>query len=209
MTAWARENRLVLGQVKVENHSNEITAIPALLELIDVTGAIITIDAMGTQTEIVWLIRQKKADYVVTLKKNHPTLYKQVKTWFETARTHQFGGIEVSEYFRTETAHHRVETRKVWAVPVVALGRIYKQEEWAELPTIVIVEPFRYLWNTTTHEVQFYLSSLLVDAQLNGRAIRQHWSIENQEHWVLDATFNEDRCRIRSLNSPRNSLVTS
>ena len=108
VTAWASKNRLVLGQVKVENHSNEITAIPALLELIDVTRAIITMDAMGTQTEILRLIRQKKADYVVTLKKNHPTLYKQVKTWFETARTHQFAGIEVSEDFRTETAHPEI-----------------------------------------------------------------------------------------------------
>ena len=204
VTAWASKNRLVLGQVKVENHSNEITAIPALLELIDVTGAIITMDAMGTQTEIVRLIRQKKADYVVTLKKNHPTLYKQVKIWFETARTNQFAGIKVSEDSRTETGHHRVETRKVWAVPVAAFGRLYKQEDWEDIQTIVIVERFRYLWNTTTHEVQFYLSSLPVDAQLNGRAIRQHWSIENQEHWILDVTFNEDRCRIRSLNSPRN-----
>ena len=101
----------------------------------------------------------------------------------------------------------RVETRKVWAVPVAALGRLYKQEYGADIQTIVIVERFRYLWNKTTHEVQFYLSSLPVDAQLNGRVIRQHWSIENQEHWVLDVTFNEDRSRIRSLNSPRNLAV--
>ena len=207
VTAWASENRLVLGQVKVENHSNEITAIPALLELIDVTGAIITMDAMGTQTEIIRLIRQKRADYVVTLKKNHPTLYKQVKTWFETARANQFGGIEVSEDSRTEKAHHRIETRKVWAVPVGVLGGLYKQEDWTDIQTIVIVERFRYLWNKTTHEVQFYLSSLPVDAQLNGRVIRQHWSIENQEHWVLDVTFNEERSRIRALNSPRNLAV--
>ena len=207
VTAWARENRLVLGQVKVENHSNEITAIPALLELIDVTGAIITMDAMGTQTEIVRLIRQKKANYVVTLKKNHPTLYKQVKTWFETARANQFGGIEVSKDSRTEKAHHRIETRKVVAVPVGVIGGLYKQEDWTDIQTIVIVERFRYLWNKTTHEVQFYLSSLPVDAQLNGRVIRQHWSIENQEHWVLDVTFNEDRSRIRPLNSPRNLAV--
>ncbi|MEG4898487.1 ISAs1 family transposase, partial [Microcoleus sp. F10-B4] len=207
VTAWASKNRLVLGQVKVENHSNEITAIPALLELIDVTGAIITMDAMGTQTEIVRLIRQKKADYVVTLKKNHPTLYKQVKTWFETARANQFGGIEVSEDSRTEKAHHRIETRKVGAVPVGVLGGLYKQEDWTDIQTIVIVERFRYLWNKTTHEVQFYLSSLPVDAQINGRVIRQHWSIENQEHWVLDVTFNEDISRIRSWNSPRNLAV--
>ena len=109
---------LVLGQVKVEDHSNEITAIPALLELIDIAGAIITIDAMGTQTEIVRLIRQKKADYVVALKSNHSTLYNQVKNWFETAKAQEFMGIEMSYDSRTEKSHHRVETRKVWAVSV-------------------------------------------------------------------------------------------
>ena len=98
----------------------------------------------------------------------------------------------------------RVKTRKVCAVPVAALGRIYKQEDWADIQSFVIVERFRYLWNTTTQEVPFYLNSLPVDAQLNSRAIRQHGSIENQEHWILDVTFNKDRCRIRSLNSPRN-----
>jgi len=165
VTAWARENRLVLGQVKVENHSNEITAIPALLELIDVTGAIITMDAMGTQTDIIRLSRQKKAHYVVTLKTNHPTLYNQVKTWFETALANQFEGIEVSEDCRTEKAHHRIENRRVWAVPVAALGGLHKQEQWADIQTIVIVERCRYLWNKTTHELQFYLSSLPVDAK--------------------------------------------
>ena len=94
VTAWASQQRLVLGQVKVEDHSNEITAIPALLELLDIAGAIITIDAMGTQTEIVRLICQKKADYVVALKSNHSTLYNQVKNWFETAKTQEFMGIE-------------------------------------------------------------------------------------------------------------------
>jgi len=89
-------------------------------------------------------------------------------------------------------------------VTVAALGGLHKQEQWADIQTIVIVECCRYLWNKTTHKLQFYLSSLPLNAQVNGRAIRQHWSIENQEHWVLDVTFNEDRCRIRSLNSPRN-----
>jgi predicted transposase YbfD/YdcC len=204
VTAWACENRLVLAQVKVENHSNEITAIPALLELIDITGATITMDAMGTQTEIIRLIHQKKANYVVTLKSNHPTLYNQVKNWFKTAQSHQFKGIEIDENHQTESAHSRVETRKVWAFPVAALGGLYKQEEWVGLQTIVVVERFRYLWNGTTHEIQFYLSSLPPNAQINGRIIRQHWSIENQQHYVLDVTFNEDSCRIRSLHSPRN-----
>lgn len=139
MTAWASEQRLVLGQVKVEDHSNEITAIPALLELIDISGAIITIDAMGTQTEIVRLIRQKKADYVVALKSNHPTLYNQVKDWFETAKTQKFIGSEISDDSRTEKCHHRVENRQVWAVSVAQIGGLYKPEQWAGLRTIVIV----------------------------------------------------------------------
>ena len=105
VTAWASEQRLGLGQVKVEDHSNEITAIPALLELIDIAGAIITIDAMGTQTEIIRVISQKKADYVLALKSNHPTLYTQVKHWFETSRTQQFVGIEISYDSRTEKGH--------------------------------------------------------------------------------------------------------
>jgi predicted transposase YbfD/YdcC len=204
VTAWASDHRLVLGQIKVEDHSNEITAIPALLELIDVPGAIITIDAIGTQSEIVRLIRQKKAHYIVSLKSNHPTLYNQVKTWFDVAKARNFKEIEVSQDSRTEKGHNRVETRKVWAVSVAALGGLYKQEQWTDIQTIVCVERVRHLWNKTTHEVQFYLSSLPVDAQLNGRAIRQHWGIENQVHWTLDVTFNEDSCRIRSLNSPQN-----
>ncbi|WP_445243950.1 ISAs1 family transposase, partial [Microcoleus sp. S13_B4] len=158
VTAWASGQRLVLGQVKVEDHSNEITAIPALLELLDIAGAIITIDAMGTQTEIVRLIRQKKADYVVALKSNHPTLYNQVKDWFETAKTQEFMGIEMSYDSRTEKGHHRLETRKVWAVSLAKLGGLYKQEQWPGLRTIVMIERVRHLWNKTTHDVQFYLS---------------------------------------------------
>jgi predicted transposase YbfD/YdcC len=174
---------LVLGQVKVEDHSKEITPIPALLEILDIAGAIITIDGMGTQTEIVRLIHQKKADYAVALKSNYPTLYNQVKGWFETAKTQEFLGIEMSYYSRTEKGHHRLETRKVCAVSLAKLGGLYKQEQWVDLRTIVMVERVRHLWNKTTHDVQFYLSSLPVDAQLNGRAIRQHWNIENQVYW--------------------------
>ncbi len=140
----------------------------------------------------------------MALKSNHPTLYNQVKDWFATAKTQNFMGSEMSYDSPTEKGHHRVENRKAKAVSVAQLGGLYKQEQWAGLRTIVLVERVRHLWNQTTHEVQFYLSSLPVDAQLNGRAIRQHWGIENQVHWSLDVTFNEDKSRIRSLNSPQN-----
>jgi predicted transposase YbfD/YdcC len=204
VTAWASKQRLVLGQVKVKDHSNEITAIPALLELLDITGAIITLDAMGTQTKIVQQIREKKADYLVALKGNHPTLFSQVKQWFNDKRANNFSEINHDYYTSVEKGHHRTEKRYVWAVPLSAIGGLYQQEQWDGLQTIVIVERFRHLWNETTHELQFYLTSVPPDAQLLCHAIRTHWSIENQLHWTLDVTFAEDRCRIRSFHSPRN-----
>ncbi len=183
---------------------HEITAIPALLELIDISGAIITIDAMGTQTEIVRLIRDKKADYVLALKTNHPTQKAQVKNWFDKAIADNFEGIKFSHDRRVEKGHHRTEKRLVWAVPLSEFGGLYKQEQWSGLQTIVMIERTRHLWNKVTHEVQFYLSSLPPDASYLGNAIRTHWGIENQVHWTLDVTFNEDHCRVRSGNSPRN-----
>ena len=207
LTAWASEQRLILAQVKVEEHSNEITAIPALLELIDISGAIITLDATGTQTEIVHRIRQKKADYVFCLKANHPTLFNQVKQWFQNAHNNGFPGVELNHARKVEKGHHRIEKRQVWAIPISAFGGLYQQQQWSGLKTIVVVERIRHLWNKTTSEVQFYLSSLPADEQLNGNAIRIHWSIENQVHWTLDVTFGEDNCRIRAGKSSRNFAV--
>ena len=204
VSAWASEHRLVLGQVKVESKSNEITAIPALLDLLDITGSTITIDAMGTQTQIAERIIAKQADYVLSLKANHPTLYAQVKQWFEAAQAQDFDGVEHSYERRVEAAHHRREIRQVWAVPVSEIENLYQSQSWAGLNTVVMVVRVRHLWNKTTREVQFYLSSLPCDAPSIGRAIRQHWSIENQLHWVLDVTFGEDDSRIRNGHSPEN-----
>jgi predicted transposase YbfD/YdcC len=204
ISAWASEQRLVLAQVKVEDKSNEIPAIPALLELLDFTGAIITIDAMGTQTEIAQKIIDRRADYILALKANHPTLHRQVKEWFEQAQAQDFEGIDVSYDKRIEKAHHRTEIRQVWSVPVSAISDIYQPRVWAGLQSVVMVVRVRHLWNQTTREVQFYLTSLHSDAQLLGRAIRKHWGIENQAHWTLDVTFAEDASRIRSFHSPRN-----
>lgn len=118
VSAWASEHRLMLGQMKVDHKSNEITAIPALLELLDLSGCIITIDAMGTQKEIAQQIISAQADYVLTLKKNHPTLYEQVTTWFESAQAQGFAEIDYSYDERVEAGHHRLETRRVWCIPV-------------------------------------------------------------------------------------------
>lgn len=202
ISAWASEQRLVLAQVKVEDKSNEITAIPALLELLDITGTMITIDAMGTQTEIAKQIVAKKADYVLALKANHPTFYSQVQQWFETAVANNFMDIKINYDKRIEKAHHRTEIREVWSVPVSAIPQLYQPKVWVGLQSLVMVVRVRHLWNKTTREVQFYLTSLHSDAQIIGQAIRKHWGIENE--WTLDCTFAEDACRIRSFHSPEN-----
>ncbi len=204
VSAWASEHRLMLGQMKVDEKSNEITAIPALLELLDLSGCIITIDAMGTQKEIAQQIIEAQADYILTLKGNHPTLYAQVSNWFDSAQTQGWEGIDCSYDEGVEAGHHRRETRRVWCVPLEQLGALYQLNQWAGLQTVVIVERTRRLWNQTTHEVQFYLSSLEADAGKIGRAVRQHWGIENQLHWTLDVTFSEDSSRVRRGHGPEN-----
>lgn len=204
VSAWASENRLFLGQVKVESKTNEIKAIPILLELLDIAGCIITIDAMGTQTRIAHQIKNQGADYILALKANHPTLYQEVEQWFREAQTSDFQGIEYTHDVRVESGHHRREKREVTAVALNQMGSLYKQAQWVGLQTIVRVVRTRHLWNKTEREVMFYLSSLPPDVQRLGKAIRQHWSIENQLHWVLDVTFGEDSCRIRTGNAPEN-----
>jgi predicted transposase YbfD/YdcC len=202
--AWASEHRLVLGQTKVDSKSNEITAIPALLEMIDVAGCIVTIDAMGTQKLIAQKIVDANADYILCLKDNHPTLHQQVKNWFETAQSHGFKGIDVSNSQTVEKGHNRIETRKVFTVPVSLLPPLHEQQQWVNLNTVVMVVRTVQHWNETTQEVQFYITSLPSDAHKIGSAIRQYWGIENSVHWTLDVTFHEDESRIRSLHSPQN-----
>lgn len=205
VSAWATEHQLVLGQTKVRDKSNEITAVPALLELLDIAGCIVTLDAMGTQKTIAAQIQTAKADYILCLKKNHPTLFQQVQTWFETARAEQT--LSQSVDYRVESGHHRIEKRQVWTIPLSAFPVLHEAEEWDGLRTIVIVERTRQLWNKTTHEIQFYLTSLAADNPRISGAIRQHWGIENSQHWVLDVTFGEDACRVRSMHGPQNLAV--
>ena len=204
VSAWACEHRLVLGQVKVADKSNEITAIPALLELLEIAGCIITIDAMGTQTAIASQIFNAKADYVLALKGNHPTLHGQVEDWFEQHLSQGFEGIIHSYDERVEKGHHRTEKRQVWCVPISQLPTLHNGDDWAGLKCVVMVVRVRHLWNKTTREVQFYLTSLNCDARQLGQAIRLHWSVENGLHWTMDVTFDEDACRVRSGHAPQN-----
>lgn len=131
-----------------------MTAIPALLELLDIQGCIVTLDAMGTQKTIAAQIRQAEADYILCLKANHPTLYQQIDTWFETTRAQ--GTLPMPSEQTTQAAHHRIEQRQVWTVSLDHLPPLYQAHEWVGLQTVVVVERTRHLWNQTTHEIQFY-----------------------------------------------------
>ena len=162
---------------------------------------------MGTQTAIAAQIYNAKADYILALKANHPTLHEQVKAWFEQAQAQGFEGITFTYDSRVEKGHHRTEKRQIWSVPVSQLPPLYHQDDWVGLQSVVMVVRVRHLWNKTTREVQFYLTSLENDARKLGQAIRLHWSIENGLHWTLDVTFNEDDCRVRSGHSPQNLAI--
>ena len=205
VSAFASEARLVLAQVKVDEKSNEITAIPMLLNLLAIKGAIITIDAMGCQKEIAQLITDKKAGYVLALKGNQGNLHDQVEDHFELERSNGFKGLKHDYHNEYDKGHGRVEQRKCWVTDQISW--IEGIENWKGINSIAMVKSKRIIGTKETTEVRYYISSLGANAQLIARSVRAHWSIENSLHWTLDVTLNEDASWIRFLNAPENIAI--
>jgi predicted transposase YbfD/YdcC len=206
VSAWATENQLVLAQTKVDDKSNEITAIPALLELLELSGCIVTIDAIGCQKEIAEQIVDQGAEYVLALKANQGRLYRDAQTLFEDARAIDFADCD---YHRTvDKGHGRIEIRECWATAHPEyLAALYKPEQWTGLHTVAMVRAERRIGAKVETETRCYISSLPGDAKQLLAAIRDHWHIENKLHWVLDVTFREDDSRIRTGNADQNMTV--
>jgi len=200
VSAWAQQNSLVLGQVKVDDKSNEITAIPKLLKQLDISGAIVTIDAMGCQKAIAAQILEQEGDYVLSLKGNQGNLHDDVKVWFES-------NPELPAVTDVDGGHGRIETRVVRASSDLHWLR-ERHPNWKGVNSIVAVTATREHQDKTETETRYFISSLDgSDLQKLGRAVRSHWAVENNLHWVLDVAFDEDSNRTRSGHSAANLAV--
>jgi predicted transposase YbfD/YdcC len=208
VSAWAEANRLLLGQVAVAPGSNEIPAIPALLEQLALAGSIVTVDALGCQTAIATQIVAQGADYVLALKDNQETLHEAVAFRFATGQTDGWVGSGQDYQRRVEKDHGRLEVRQVWTVEDPALIAYLDPEGvWPKLRTVAMVVAERRIGAERSRQQRYYLSSLPGDAATVGAAVRAHWGIENRLHWVLDIAFREDESRVRQGHADQNLAV--
>jgi predicted transposase YbfD/YdcC len=207
VSAWATANHLVLGQVKVDEKSNEITAIPQLLEVLEVSGCIVTIDAMGCQTEIAEKIIEQEAQYVLALKENQGNLYADVVQLFDDLEHSGYKAYE-HDYAKTVNKNHgRIETRVCWTISDPAiLQHLRGFANWKGLVTVSRIRAERQIGAERSCEDRYHIASLSGAARVL-HAVRSHWGIENQLHWILDLAFDEDRCRVRKDHGPENFAV--
>lgn len=208
VSAWAAENRLVLAQSKVDEKSNEITAIPELLNVLELSGCIVTMDAMGCQTAFAKTIVEKGGAYVFSLKGNQGTVHEDVAILFEDAKAVEYQNV-IHDYHKTvDKGHGRIEIRQCWTISDPEyLNYIRNRSKWSQLNTIVMITSERRCGEVVTIETRYFISSLPNDAKQILWAVRSHWGIENGLHWVLDVAFREDDSRVRKGNAPENLAV--
>jgi predicted transposase YbfD/YdcC len=208
VSAWATSNRLLLGQTKVAADSNEITAIPELLEVLDIAGCVVTADAIHCQRETVKQIIQEQADYVLALKSNQGNLFTQVVDLFDYAHEIDFRNVEHDFHQTVNKGHGRIEKRQCWTVSAADfLSYLREFGDWQQLNTIVKVRAERHVEGKVECKTRYYITSLGNHAKRLLRAIRGHWKIENQVHWVLDVVFREDQCRLRKGHAAQNFAI--
>ncbi len=209
VSAWATANHLVLGQVKVDDKSNEITAIPKLLQVLEIAGCIVTIDAIGCQTEIAQAIVEQDADYVLAVKENQGHLYEDIQALFDAAQEVNFKDVPHDYHKTTDKEHGRLEIRQCWTISDAQSGQLPAQPGRVAQPA-----HHRQGRRRAPHErarrrskTRYFISSLDGDARRMLKAVRSHWGIENSLHWVLDIAFDEDHQRVRKDNGPANFAV--
>ena len=202
VSAWASENGLVLGQLKTEEKSNEITAIPQLLRALAIKGCLVTIDAMGCQKAIAKQIVEQGGDYLLALKGNQSKLAEEVEAVFNEADEANYEGYAVDFQETEERKHGRQEIRRYWSM--ACEGFLVNAEPWAELSMIGMVESERTVDGKTSIDYRYYIGSIDNDARLFAKGVRGHWGIENGLHWTLDVAFREDDCRVRKGHAPEN-----
>jgi predicted transposase YbfD/YdcC len=206
VSAWASANGLVLGQQKVDDKSNEITAIPQLLDRLEVAGCIVTVDAIGCQVKVVAKIIEKQADYVLPVKENQGKLHETLRLLF--ADPVEIRRVRCDYHKAMDKRHGRIEVRECWATSNAEYLRyIASQAHWPGLKTVAMVQAERRIGGQSTVERRYFISSLAPNAKQLLGAVRGHWGIENQLHWVLDIAFREDDCRVRTGNGAQNFAV--
>lgn len=204
VSAWATANRLVLGQVKVDEKSNEITAIPQLLAVLEVSGCIVTIDAMGCQTEIAEKIIDREAEYVLSLKENQGQLYEDVERLFVDLEDSQYKAYAFDYEKTVNKDHGRIEIRECWTISDrEVLRHLRGFAHWKNLTTVSRIRAQRWIGEEKSSEDRYHLASIAGAKRVLG-AVRSHWGIENELHWTLDIAFDEDRCRVRKDHGPEN-----
>jgi predicted transposase YbfD/YdcC len=206
VSAWSSSQHLVLGQEKVADKSNEIIAIPKLLDLLSLAGAIVTIDAIGCQIAIAQKIIDKGADYVLALKANQGTLHADVALFFQEQLACGFADARFDHHATADADHGRIEERDCWVTDDIDWLK-NQHDDWPALRSIVMIRAARTLRGETGSETRYFITSLGADARQLAAAVRAHWGIENRLHWVLDMTFREDESRIRKDNAPHNAAI--